>query len=242
MRQAVWIAVLVVGLIICLGHSAWAWQVPDTGQTECYDDQGRTINCPAPGQQFSGQDGSYTINPPSYTKLDSNGNALPVSASSCTMVKDDVTGLIWEKKTNKDGSSSYIDPHDADNTYAWYDSNPQTNGGVAGAYNNGRNTEVFIADLNAAEFGGFNDWRMPSKLELKTIAMYGPHSPGAAINEDFFPNAQYNSNEYYWSKNSYAANTNYAWHVGFYDGSDDNIYCGTKNHYAHYVRAVRGGN
>ena len=238
-RLTIVIAVLFFTCIF--SFPALAWQVPDTGQTECYDDQGRTINCPESGEHFSGQDGSYLINPPSYTKLDESGNMLSDSAESWAMVKDNETGLIWEKKTNKDDVSNYVNPHDADNVYAWYDSNPQTNGGVAGPYNNGKNTELFIAELNSAEFGGFDDWRMPSKLELKTIAMYGPHSPGAAINEDFFPNSQYGTYEYYWTKNNYAVDTRYAWYVYFKDGSDGTN-AGYKSSYSHYVRAVRGGN
>lgn len=104
----------------------FAVSVPDTGVTACYDDVGNVISCPSPGQPFYGQDGNYSINPPSYTKLDSNGNTLPVSAASWAMVRDNVTGLIWEKKTD-DGSV-----HDKDNTYTWYDPDPATNGGGSG--------------------------------------------------------------------------------------------------------------
>ena len=59
--------------------------VPDTGQTTCYDVSGNVITCPSPGQPFYGQDGNYTINPPSYTKLDGNGNALGDSATFWVM-------------------------------------------------------------------------------------------------------------------------------------------------------------
>jgi hypothetical protein len=34
-----------------------------------------------------------------------------------TTVTDKLTGLVWEKKTNLDGSSNFSDPHDADNRY-----------------------------------------------------------------------------------------------------------------------------
>ncbi len=67
----------------------------------------------------------------SYTKIDSRA-ALLDSAASWVMVKDNVTGLIWEMKTNKDGVINYNDPHDSDNMYTWYDSNPATNGGYVG--------------------------------------------------------------------------------------------------------------
>ena len=135
-------------IILMFTAVAWAAPVPDTGQTKCYDVAGNVITCPSPGQALYGQDANYSINPMSYTKLDGSGNALPDSATSWSMVRDNVTGLIWEVKTNKDGVKNYNDPHDADNTYTWYDSNPATNGGNAGTPGNGTDTEDFIKALN----------------------------------------------------------------------------------------------
>lgn len=72
--------------------------VPDTDVTRFYDDAGNAVICPSPGQRFCGQDAIHTINPPSYNKLDSNGNALPVSATSWSMVRDNVTQLTRDVK------------------------------------------------------------------------------------------------------------------------------------------------
>ena len=86
-----------------------AGTLPDTGQTKCYDNT-QEINCPQPGDPFYGQDAQYTCNPQSYTKLDASGTPLPDDAPwPWAMVKDNVTGLIWENKTD-DGSI-----HDKDN-------------------------------------------------------------------------------------------------------------------------------
>lgn len=70
-----------------------AGPAPDTGQTIYYDSSGE-ITCPQPGEPFYGQDANYTINPPSYTNLDANGNALANTATSWAMVRDNVTKLI----------------------------------------------------------------------------------------------------------------------------------------------------
>ena len=147
-----------LGLML-IASPAFAEPVPDTGQGNCYNSSS-VITCPTAGQPFHGQDASYTINPLAYTKLDAGGNALPSGASSWVMVRDDVTGLIWEVKQNKDGDADYSDPHDADNTYSWDTSSPNNMG-------------TFIDALNNAHFGGHSDWRIPSIQELTFLANFG---------------------------------------------------------------------
>lgn len=201
--------------------------VPDTGQTTCYGADGAVLNpCPSAGEDFYGQDACYTINPPSYTKLDASGTELADDAADWVMVKDNVTGLVWEVKTD-DGSI-----HDKDNTYTWYDSNPATNGGDAGTAGVGTDTEDFINDLNAASFGGHEDWRLPTINELRSIVDYGTYNP--AIDTVYFPNTM---SSYYWSSTSRASYTGDAWLVNFDGGYDYNL--NKANTY--YVRAVRGG-
>jgi hypothetical protein len=206
-----------------------AGPLPDTGQTTCYDNDSE-ITCPAPGEAFYGQDASYTINPPSYSKLDANGNDLPDSAASWSMVRDDVTGLIWEVKTD-DGSI-----HDKDNKYTWYDSNPATNGGHAGMPGDGTDSEDFINTLNSANFGGFSDWRLPTIKELSTIVNIETWSP--SINTYYFPNTA-SSDCYYWSSTTHAYDNSKAWKMGFFAG--DMLNSGLTKSLFHYARAVRGG-
>ncbi len=63
---------------------------PDTGQSTCYNNSG-SITCPAPGDDFYGQDAQFDGTQLSYTD---NGNT----------VTDNVTGLEWQKQ---DTSSTY---------------------------------------------------------------------------------------------------------------------------------------
>ncbi|MGD9972827.1 MAG: DUF1566 domain-containing protein [Desulfatirhabdiaceae bacterium] len=208
-------------------------RIPDTGQTKCYNDTGE-IPCPSPGGDYYGQDGCYSINTPSYTKLDSNGNALPDSATSWTMVRDNVTGLTWEVKTGKDEVQNYTDPHDADNTYTWYDSNPESNGGYAGTPGDGTDTEDFIKALNDANYGGHSDWRLPTIKEMLYIVGRSFPFPGPTIHAAYFPDMVAS---YYWSSTTSAYNTSSAWYVRFDSGGDDS----NLKSYSRYVRAVRGG-
>jgi len=184
--------------------------LPDTGQTKCYNDTVE-IPCPSQGQDFYGQDAQYTINPPSYTKLDANGNALPDSATSWGMVKDNVTGLIWENKT-ADGSI-----HDSGKTYTFNDAQ-----------------NVFIPQLNAANFGGYSDWRLPTIKELSTLLDISRDKP--PINTDYFPNT---ATTLYWSSSPTAFVSpipNAAWDVDFLTGNT--YYIGKSA--SPRVRAVRG--
>ena len=82
--------------------SSYPLPVPDTGQTTCYNNTNE-MKCPQSGEPFFGQDAQYLINPPSYVKLDENGNELPASATSWIMVTDKATGLTWEVKTDDGG-------------------------------------------------------------------------------------------------------------------------------------------
>ena len=173
---------------------AFAWPIPDSGQTKCYNDNGNVISCPKPGEDFYGQDGNYIINPPSYTKLDENGNPLSDSAASWTMVKDNVTGLIWEVKTDDDSV------HDKNNKYSWQDAQ-----------------DVFIPELNNENFGGNSDWRLPNIFELASIANLSKYIP--AIDEQYFKNYM---SDFYWSSTTNANYTGHAWGVYFNYGYDYN--------------------
>ena len=198
--------------ILCQAFDKW----PDTGQTTSYTDT-------------FGEDSDYSINPQSYTKLGSGGVGLPESATSTDgwlMVKDNVTGLIWEVK-KVDGSI-----HDKDNKYTWCDTNSATNGGNSGTCGI-NSTENFITTLNSENFGGFSDWRMPTIKELSTIINSQIYKPD--INTTFFPNTGLSP---YWSSTTNANNFGDAWSVSFYDGNVID-YVDKPNEIR--VRAVRGG-
>ena len=212
---------------------AFASPIPDTGQTKCYDTVGNVITCPSASQPFYGQDGNFCINPLSYTKLDNNGYAIPDSATSWTMIRDNVTGLIWEMKIDKDGIKNYSNPHDSDNTYTWYDSNPATNGGNAGTPGDGTNTESFIKALNDAKYGGSSDWRLPSDKELASIVNFSLPYPGPTIDTIYFPNT---FPDWHWTRTTLAEYTDNAWLVLF-DYSYVHAYLKSNSL---YVRAVRG--
>lgn len=231
MRSVRFAIFALVSIMFCTVTAFAATQpIPDTGQVKCYDNE-KEIPCPSEGEDFYGQDANYSINPMSYTKLDANGNDLPDSATSWAMVRDNVTGLIWENKTN-DGTI-----HDRDNKYTWYDSNPETNGGYRGTSGDGTDTEDFIKALNDAKFGGYSDWRLPTINELAYIVDNGIAEPGPTINKVYFTNTQASL---YWTRTTYSGATYLAWSMNFYNGGDYGYKTSNEKNYAHYVMAVRG--
>ena len=191
-----------------------------TVKKDGYPDHDKTVAV----QENKTTSATESLKPPlKYSKLDSNGKRLPDSAQSWVMVLDNETNLIWEVKQNKDGVQdygnprvqNYGNPNDADNTYTWDES-----------------SQKFINPLNAAHFGGFSDWRLPSRGELETLVDSNRKNP--AIDTAYFPNTQ---SVFYWSSNPSSNNTSIAWGVNFSNGNDNYNY----KSYSLYVRAVQGG-
>ena len=146
-----------------------------------------------------------------FVKLAQDGSLLPDTAGDWSMVQDLKTGLIWEIKNNHDFEPDYENPHDGDNTYTWYDENPQTNGGDSGTPGDGTDTADFIDLLNAEALGGFSDWRMPDCNELASIQDRARFNP--AINTGYFPDT---ASWYYWSATTYFQFPGSACHIDFF--------------------------
>jgi hypothetical protein len=137
-----------------------------------------------------------------YTKISNNGGELPSNAAlgsgsndwACT--RDNVTGLMWEVKTDNNGL------RDKDWTYTWYNSDPNTNGGAVGTvsggtcYQTGRcDTEKYVIDVNSQGLCGRKDWRLPKVKELVSIVDYSRTDP--PFDPVYFPNSK--TNGFFWS-------------------------------------------
>ena len=125
------------GLVLLISSLAAAEPCPvvDTGQTRCYDNRGE-IAPPKPGQPFYGQDAQFQSHPASYA----------LGADGLT-VRDEVTGLTWQRSPDTDGDHALTRADKLTLTQA----------------------EALPARLNAARFGGFNDWRLPTIKELYSL-------------------------------------------------------------------------
>jgi hypothetical protein len=212
------IAVILSGLVVSFTFgNISAGPVPGTGQTKWYNNS-IEIACPQPGEAFYGQDANYSLSPPSYTKLDAGGNELADNSAEWVMVRDNITKLIWEVKTDDDSI------HDRDNRYIWSEAQ-----------------NYFIPELNFSSpywqsFGGFNDWRLPTVKELAYIVFRGTQS-SPTIDIRYFPNTVGTVAYNYWSSTSRANYSYEAFNVSFYNGRSG---IDGKDQNRNYVRAVRG--
>lgn len=171
----------------------------------------------------------------SFTKLDENGEPLPQSASNWSCVKDNVTGLIWEVKSNDVGLQ------DSTNTYTWYNSDIDTNGGDAGYSNGGVctdsscDTEAYVEAINAQSLCGANDWYLPNAEELRSVVDYSLNSFVPLISYPYFINAKSNV---FWSSTPYANFSDTALAVYSTAGDVGSVDTHTKSN-AFLIRVVR---
>ena len=221
----------------------------DTGIDWCADGTRNFLSCPVAGYPWQdaqdGRDATHNNDSDghagfSFTKISNSGKPLPNSAVlgsgandwACT--RDNVTGLIWEVKTDDGGL------RDKDWTYSWYNPDTSTNGGFEGYPDYGDNcfnkvrcdTHKFVADANAKGLCGASDWRLPNRFELESLTRNDRYIP--AIDTSFFPNT---TTTFFWSSAPHAHYTNFAWSLEFEYAHSGYHY----KYHALYLRLVRDG-
>ena len=178
-----------------------------------------------------------------FTRLNANGDEQDASADTWSCVRDNVTGLVWEVKTD-DGAFQ-----DKDYTYSWY--SEEVNGGFEGDQTGANatclltscNTSAYVQAVNAQGLCGFYDWRLPNHHELFSLMHLGI-ADDVAIDEDYFPNTGAVSTEplWYWTSVPSADGVNSddaqnAWALDFDSGVDNFL----NKSSAARVRLVRAG-
>jgi hypothetical protein len=259
------LALLALAALLPFGVSAQQMPLNDTGQDRCYDgadlvacseaNTGDAADYPRQDGRF-GRDAQAAAGQLNkigggaagfdFTKLCNNGEAagegdcpadpaLGSGANDWACTQDNVTGRVWEVKTDDGGL------RDRDWTYTWYDStatNPGTPDGGSGLNSDNCtddtrcDTEKFVADVNSAQLCGYTDWRLPRRRELLSLVEHDTSNP--AIDTDYFPNTASNL---YWSADTYAPDPGLAWNVSFGNGNTNANFKANDSR----VRLVRGG-
>ncbi len=210
----------------------------DTGVTLCGGNLFNTATCPL--ANFPGQDGDHGRDANtdtnlggdghlgfSFTKLDAAGNTLASDANSWACVRDEVTGLIWEAKTDDWGI------HDGRIGFAWGDHSATSCATLTAC-----NTDTLIAAVNSEALCGYNGWRLPKMEELQSITDYGQVSPEPLLDTDYFPHYRNAGGtiQTYWSS-SLRFNSLYAWN---FNAANSAVIFGSVASYLG-VRLVLGG-
>jgi hypothetical protein len=197
---------------------------PATGQVTCWDSDRKEIPCADTGHDGDIQAGADL----SYTD-----NGLTIT--------DNNTKLEWMKQDDNDSlgtgtfecdPASYPGNLDKDCLFMWDDA------------------FTYVASLNANNYAGYDDWRVPNVKELQSIVNYENDFP--AVSAEFDTNCEAGckvddpenpenecsctAGSTYWSSTSNAHNAFAAWLVNFDDGGVLKV----DKFNGERVRAVRG--
>ncbi len=176
----------------------------------------------------AGEAGIETRGDSRYIRLDKVGK--PAGETQARCVRDGATSLVWELKTDDGGI------HDKDNTYRW--------GGLGAekastAIEGGSNKDIRFDDWNTLVAGanqealcGFQDWRVPTIDELKSLVN---SSNKPTIDGKYFP---LTLPAPYWSASSFPKRPEHGQNVHF--GNGTSYYFNGYRGNALSLRLVRG--
>lgn len=196
----------------------------DTGATACLTRSGAwSTECAGSGQDAAfGRDTTARSDANGhagfhFTKIGSQGQALPASATSWRCVADRVTGLTWQ--VNTDNGS----PLDSGRNFTnWGD-------GRKG------DASAVVAQANRRQLCGANDWRLPTITELQSLIDYGT-TDTVSIDNTWFPNSR---DWWVWTSTGYATDPEAAWAAYFSTAAGGDG--AARRDFKLGIRLVRGG-
>ncbi len=163
-----------------------------------------------------------------YTKITQQGEKAQ-QEQEWQCVLDNHTGLMWEVKQAKQSGL----PRDTAQTYAWFDPELPSYSAVDGGTCHSVspcNTAEYIAMINEEKLCGYDNWRLPNRIELHDLVHYGQWQP--TIETQFFPNTLI---DYYWSSSIDTDDEESVWSVNFNFGTVQ----GAPSHTVRHIRLVR---
>jgi hypothetical protein len=128
-----------------------------------------------------------------YHLIKLNSYAKPISswAGPFKCVKDTKTSLIWEVKSYDETLL------DTKCSYSWFDGNlGYKYGGSCFTKTTKSNTKDIVDYANKTKLCGFDNWRLPTTKELKTILFRDPLPGDPMVEIEFFPQTQ---KDLYWT-------------------------------------------
>jgi hypothetical protein len=180
-----------------------------------------------------------------FTRLDEIGDEVDDDTAAWSCVRDNITGLIWESKTDTFTSTLHSSSH----SYSWYQSDGEegfdgdANGINTSCSINNCNTKDYIAEVNSQGLCNFRDWRLPTHNELLSILHLG-QTVAPMIDTDYFSHTidALTAPVWYWTQDASAdgfsnQRAQNAWAIDFSSGNDNFLNKSTDGR----VRLVRAG-
>lgn len=189
--------------------------LPKTGQTICYNTAGTVIACAT-----TGQDGDLL-----------KGVAWPsprFASIGDTTITDNLTGLAWAPNGN---------------VMPTKDSGWDTDGSTTDGKVTWQHAFDYVAKLNADNYLGHNDWRLPNVNEMASLVNAGQYTglynPATWLNTQGFTNAQAGI---YWTSTTWSLTSAFgtdkdAWYIDMSLGGITHIVKSTSQEYVWPVRA-----
>jgi len=219
----------------------------DTGVDQCFDNSG-VIPCgDAAYPRQDAEHGRDSVQPYlrkvgignnafDFTKLDRNGDELADDATDFACLRDNVTGLIWELKQPGYTAPPNSELRAANNRYSFVSKNAG-NGSIPGEAADPNtscpsdkdcSTETYIAEVNATVYCGGANWRLPTLVELMSLADFSLRGEANLLDENLFlfePSVYAQGNMYYWtSETSSEGGGGYsAWVFDLANGNDNTL-------------------
>jgi hypothetical protein len=179
------------------GPSSGAVQLPQTGQTTCYDANGNQIVCSGTGQDADEAEGVAWPSP----RFTDNGNGT---------VTDSLTGLVWLQNANCFGTVAWTD--------ALTDANGLANGmcGLVDGSTAGQWRLPDVRELDSlvnADQSNLSTWLTLQGFSNVTLANYWSSTTSAGTTGDAWSLGASNGDWNYYDKSNSSPTSNYVWPV-----------------------------
>jgi len=179
------------------GLSGGAVQLPQTGQTTCYDANGNQIVCSGNGQDADEAEGVAWPSP----RFTDNGNGT---------VTDSLTGLVWLQNANCFGTVAWTD--------ALTDANGLANGmcGLVDGSTAGQWRLPNVRELDSlvnADQSNLSTWLSLQGFSNVTLANYWSSTTSAGTTGDAWSLSGSNGDWNYYDKSNSSPTSNYVWPV-----------------------------